>query len=213
MRTSPFSLRLGVYLGANILIDAVEDAAGVGRRLRPAFDRIDFGELRGVTSELTPAEVLVKPTRDGAAAVRREDEQLLDPADPLTVPPTSRAVLKPPDAIHAATAMLNGCTTFLTNDARFETIPGLPVLLLSKLPSHRGHSRRPAGGGAGSGRREIGIPGSAACNPPHACGTIHDSTFLPSNAVGCGAGWRPAIAPRVGGASQQCYHSSAMKCN
>lgn len=38
------------------------------------------------------------------------------------------------DAIHAATAMAHGCTTFLTNDARFAAIADLPVLLMSDLP-------------------------------------------------------------------------------
>ena len=42
--------------------------------------------------------------------------------------------LKLPDAIHAATSLLHSCTTLLTNDARFEAVPALPVLLLSNLP-------------------------------------------------------------------------------
>ena len=55
-----------IYLDANILIYAVEDAAGWGQRVRPLFDRINRGELRGVTSDPALAEVLVKPIRDGA---------------------------------------------------------------------------------------------------------------------------------------------------
>jgi hypothetical protein len=42
-----------VYLDANALIYAVEDAAGLGARMRAVFARIDRGELRGVTSELS----------------------------------------------------------------------------------------------------------------------------------------------------------------
>jgi predicted nucleic acid-binding protein len=136
-----------LYLDANILIYAVEDVAPFSGRLRPLFQRIDRGELRGASSELSLAEVLVKPLRDGAGHVRSQYEQLLSPAGPLAVHSISRDVLvraaelraahaslKLPDAIHAATALLRGCTTFLTNDARFEPVPNLPVLLLSRMP-------------------------------------------------------------------------------
>jgi len=74
-------------------------------------------------------------------------EHLLDPAGPLGVRAITRPILtraaelraahtalKLPDAIHAATALLDGCTTFLTNDGRFAVVPPLPVLLLSQLP-------------------------------------------------------------------------------
>ena len=137
-----------VYLDTNILIYAVEDAFGLGARLRPLFERIDRGELRGVASELALAEVLIKPLRDGAGPLQSEYQQLLDPSGPLLTLPIDRATLtraaelravlpalRLPDAIHAATALLHGCTTFLTNDARFETVGPLPVLLLSRLPT------------------------------------------------------------------------------
>ncbi len=136
-----------IYLDSNVLIYAVEDVSGNGRQLRPLFDRIDQGELRGVTSELALAEVLVRPLREGNGATRREYEALLHPAGPLTVEPVSRRILskaaelraahaslKLPDAIHAATSFLTGCSTFLTNDARFEAVTDLPTLLLTKLP-------------------------------------------------------------------------------
>ena len=121
-----------VYLDSNALIYAVENVPIFGDRLRAVFQRIDRGEWQGVTSELALAEVLVKPLRDRSEAIRLQYVQLLDPTGGLTVPPASRAVLtraaelraahgplKLPDAIHAATALLHGCTTFLTNDARF----------------------------------------------------------------------------------------------
>ncbi|HSZ59707.1 MAG TPA: hypothetical protein VK797_28950 [Tepidisphaeraceae bacterium] len=54
-----------VYLDANVFIYAVEGFAGVGAKLTTLFQRFDRGELQAVTSELTLAEVLVKPLRDG----------------------------------------------------------------------------------------------------------------------------------------------------
>ena len=136
-----------VYLDANVLIYAVENVPIFGDKLRAVFQQIDAGTLQGTTSELSLAETLVRPLRDGDRRTASEYEQLLAAGGRLIVIPVSRVVLveaaglraaqpslKLPDAIHAATALLHGCTTFLTNDARFETIPQLPVLLLSRMP-------------------------------------------------------------------------------
>jgi predicted nucleic acid-binding protein len=136
-----------VYLDANTLIYAVENVPVLGDRMRALFQRIDAGELRGVTSEPSLAETLVKPLRDGARITALAYERLIDPAGRLGVVPVSRpilvkaaelraahAALKLPDAIHAATALLHGCTTFLANDARFHSVSALPVLLLSAMP-------------------------------------------------------------------------------
>ncbi len=134
-----------IYLDANILIYAVEDLTAVGQKIRTLFSRFDSGELHAVTSELSLAEVLAKPIRDGKQAIQDEYEQFLTNSDALTVMPVTRDVLiraaqiraqtsvKLPDAIHAATSLLKGCTTFLTNDQRFAAITSLPVLLLSQV--------------------------------------------------------------------------------
>ena len=39
--------------------------------------------------------------------------------------------LKTPDAIHAATAMIEGCEAFITSDRSFGQITSLPLHLLS----------------------------------------------------------------------------------
>ena len=134
-----------VYLDANLLIYALEDLGDFGQKMRGIFARMDAGELRGVTSELSLAEVLVKPIRDGAGAIRNEYESMLASGGPLTVAPIARAILiraaelragsslRLPDAVHAATSESLGCTTFLTNDMGFLTLPSLPVMLLSDL--------------------------------------------------------------------------------
>jgi predicted nucleic acid-binding protein len=41
--------------------------------------------------------------------------------------------LETPDAIQAATAILSGATTLVTNDASFERIPAFKTLLLDRL--------------------------------------------------------------------------------
>lgn len=40
------------------------------------------------------------------------------------------ACLKLPDAIHAATAVAYGASTFVTNDARFRPVSGLTAVVL-----------------------------------------------------------------------------------
>jgi predicted nucleic acid-binding protein len=41
--------------------------------------------------------------------------------------------LKTPDAIHAATALAQGCVQFITNDPAFRRITGLNVVVVSEL--------------------------------------------------------------------------------
>jgi len=135
-----------VYLDANIFIYALEGLPPVVAKLAALFQRFDRGELRAVTSELTLAEVLVKPIRDNNTAFRDQYDQSIRTTPSLTVVPVARQILvdaatlramstlKLPDAIHGATALAANCTTYLTNDHRFTTVPNLPVLLLADLP-------------------------------------------------------------------------------
>jgi predicted nucleic acid-binding protein len=135
-----------IYIDANTLIYQVEGLSVFAGVLDPLFDRIDRGEIVAVTSELTLAEVLVKPIREGNVRIRTAYETAFSELSALQVVPVSRHVLqeaarlragcglKLPDAIHAATAMVSSCTTFLTNDARFLSVGELPVALLSRMP-------------------------------------------------------------------------------
>ena len=42
-------------------------------------------------------------------------------------------LLKTPDAIHAATALLAGCALFVTNDRGFKRVPGLRLAVLDDV--------------------------------------------------------------------------------
>src|SRR4051794_4291710 len=106
-----------VYIDANLFIYAMEGVPTVAAKLSGLFQRFDRGELRAVTSELTLAEVLVKPLRDNRADLRDKYERMMRTSPALTVVPISRDILiasatlratsalKLPDAIHAATAI------------------------------------------------------------------------------------------------------------
>lgn len=103
--------------------------------------------MSGVTSELSLAEALVKPLQNQDSVQQATYKQFICTSQQLSVIPISRDVLieaaqirastniKLPDAIHAATAVLTECSTFLTNDQHFQVVPDLWVVLLSQITS------------------------------------------------------------------------------
>lgn len=134
-----------VYLDTNIWIYALEAYPEFVSPLTELFRAIDRGELRAVTSELTLAEVLIKPIFDQNIQRQTVYKQTLRSAAFLAVLPVDREILiqaatlraesqlKLPDAIHVATAFSTGCSVFLTNDQRLRNIPNLAVHLLSDI--------------------------------------------------------------------------------
>ncbi len=134
-----------VYLDTNVFIYAIEGYPAFANALDEFFGSIDAGELRAFTSELTLAEVLVRPLMDGNLEIQAAYQQALQSSEEFEVVPVSRDVLmeaarlravanlRLPDAIHGATAILSGCQTFLTNDRRLAALPGVDVVLLSEI--------------------------------------------------------------------------------
>ncbi|MEI6082898.1 MAG: type II toxin-antitoxin system VapC family toxin [Verrucomicrobiota bacterium] len=132
-----------VYLDANIFIYAVERIPPYDSLLRPLFTRFDRDELDPVTSQLTLAEVLVKPIQVNSVADKEAYLSLLATDGPLEVVPVDRDILIAAatlraqrkillaDAIHVATAVEYDCNYFLTNDQRLKLLPDVQVLLLS----------------------------------------------------------------------------------
>lgn len=115
--TKPYRL----YLDTNIFIYALEGFPEYVDEIKRLFDAIDHKVFKGVTSELTLSEVLVKPSIDQNHELKAVYLEAIRTSDVLEVVPISREVLieaanlraftrmKLPDAIHAATARLTGC--------------------------------------------------------------------------------------------------------
>ena len=134
-----------IYLDTNIWIYALEAYPAFVQDLTQLFQSIDQGNLSAITSELSLAEVLVKPFQNQDLAQQQMYKQFIRASQNVSVFPVSRDILieaarlrasfnlKLPDAIHAATALLTQCSTFLTNDQRFQCVPTLPVVLLSQI--------------------------------------------------------------------------------
>lgn len=136
-----------IYLDANIWIYALEGFPAFSQDLTIFFQAIDQGNLTAVTSELSLAEVLVKPIQNQNNSQQATYKQAISSSKNLFVIPVGREILftaaqlratttlKLPDAIHAATALSSQCSTLLTNDQRFQTVSGLQVVLLSQVIS------------------------------------------------------------------------------
>lgn len=109
----------------------------------PLFVEADQGKRDLVTSALTLLEVLVVPYRAGNRQLAERYEALLTRSrgirmieltrDQLRAAAQLRAATgaKTPDALHLVSALGAGCKTFLTNDRRLPTVPGLRVIQLS----------------------------------------------------------------------------------
>ena len=134
-----------VYLDANILIYALEGILTYQPVIQELFTRSAEGELDLFTSELSLAEMLVKPIRNGDVAAQQRCRELVTPRSGFDVRPVGREALvraaefrartrlKLPDAIHAATAQLARCDVFLTNDRRLENLENIQIVILSEI--------------------------------------------------------------------------------
>ena len=106
----------------------------------PLFREADKGERLLVTSALTLMEVLVVPYRAGNRSLAERYEALLTRGrgirlvdishDQLRAAAQLRAAtgVKTPDALQLVAALGAGCKTFVTNDRRLPSVPGLRVV-------------------------------------------------------------------------------------
>ena len=145
-------MKLGVGLSAVTtlgvdtapLIYLVEENPQYLGLVRAIFRRVDIGEMIGVTSVITLAEVLVHPLRIGNVPMHHEYRDILLNGSIRTVgidvPTTERAAqlrapygIMLPDALQLAVAIGERCEAFLTNDRRLARVTELRVLVLDDL--------------------------------------------------------------------------------
>ena len=133
-----------VYIDTVTLIYSVERYPAYWHLLEPMWQAGQAATFEIVSSELILMEALVGPFKTGNTILQRAYEDVLLGSDMRTVP-ISQAILreaarvrattrlKTPDALHAATAMLAGSVLFVTNDAGFRGVAGLPLVILDDL--------------------------------------------------------------------------------
>ncbi|MFL9825482.1 type II toxin-antitoxin system VapC family toxin [Rhodoplanes sp. SY1] len=132
-----------LYLDANVFIAAYESATARSDHAWWTLDAIESGEFVGVTSELTLAEILVKPLADGDDDLVRRYKDIVTSSDELIVVAVDRDILvdaaelrshrtslRLPDAIHVASARRAGCTHIVSDDRRLPFAAGIAVVRL-----------------------------------------------------------------------------------
>ena len=136
-----------IYFDSNIFIYLFENHEPYTSLILPVIEAIENGLLHTFTSELTIAEVLVKPFKLNNIHWQNAYRNGIQNSSALSVMPVTRTILihaaqirsetnmKLPDCIHLATAQLNGCNTFLTNDDDMKSINEITVLYLKKFIS------------------------------------------------------------------------------
>jgi predicted nucleic acid-binding protein len=137
-----------VYLDANILIYLVEGYAAHETALEQLLAALERKQVKFVTSELSLAEVLVLPLRQGRADLVERYQQLMAPGGELVVVTIDAAILQASavvrarkgggllDAIHVATAVAAGCSIFLSEDVRIKVVAPLQFFGLSDFVGH-----------------------------------------------------------------------------
>lgn len=133
-----------IYMDACGFIYSVERIEPYRALMEPVWQLARLGQFSIGTSELSIVETMVKPSREGDAALQRLFRDLLNSSE-VRLAPTTRALweaaaeiraalnLRTPDALHAATSIQERCSRFVTNDSAFRRVSGLPVVVLDEL--------------------------------------------------------------------------------
>jgi predicted nucleic acid-binding protein len=130
-----------VYLDANVFIMAFEQAGARSDHAWWILDAVEGGEIIGATSEITLAEILVKPLERSAADLASAYDTMIVSGPNFEVLPVRRDVLvaaagiragrqsvRLPDAVHIASAVAMGCEFFVTDDRRIKMPDGMKLL-------------------------------------------------------------------------------------
>lgn len=130
-----------VYVDAQIVIYTVERFPRYVDAVLPLWQASTAGQLEIVTSELSLLEVMVGPMKTGSQHLIDAYQELLTGTEIGLVPIDTQVLLeaarlraktslRTPDAIHAATAILAGCDTLITNDLAFRSVSSINVQIL-----------------------------------------------------------------------------------
>jgi predicted nucleic acid-binding protein len=128
------------YVDANVFIYYVEAMPGYFEAAKRLFNRFSEQGTTIVTSELTIAECIYHPARDGHVALIKLYEQTFRERDDFRLARLNGDIarkaalraghlgLKLIDAIHYMSAIEADCQVFVTNDRKFKSGPAMQIL-------------------------------------------------------------------------------------
>ena len=145
------SLRSYQVLGFDtmIFIYHFEDHPLFAPLTEPLFEAVDRGDLSAEVSVLLAGEVLAGAKKAANNEILLRYRHIFSEFPNLTLHDANMRVmekmsdlraaygLKTPDAIHMATALLNGAQAFVTNDAGLKRVNELDVLVLEDYVERR----------------------------------------------------------------------------
>jgi len=133
-----------VYLDANVFITAFEHGGARSDHAWWVIRAIESGRISAGTSEITLAEILVKPLERGQTDLIGAYEKMIASGSHFEVMPVRRDILvdaaglrarrnsvRLPDALHIATAQALACGFFISNDRRVPLPDGMRKLVIN----------------------------------------------------------------------------------
>ncbi len=109
------------------------------------FERVERGNLTGITSVISLCEVPVHPIRNKNADLQKRYREILQNSPNFHTEQINSSIaetaarlraqynLRTPDALQIATALENGCDAFLCNDNDLKRVTDLKILILDEL--------------------------------------------------------------------------------
>jgi predicted nucleic acid-binding protein len=140
--------RLGpgrVAVDTAVFIYFIEEHPTYLPEVAPLFEQADQGVRELVTSTVTLLELLVVPYRTGNQRLAARYEALLTQSRGIRLVDVTRSQIhaaaqlralsrvRTPDALQLAAAIEHRCASFVTNDRRLPSIPGLRVIDLATV--------------------------------------------------------------------------------
>jgi predicted nucleic acid-binding protein len=130
-----------VYLDSNVFITAMETPGAHADHAWWIIQAVEDGKIAAVTSEITIAEVLVKPIQMGDRGFVEAYQEMIAPSPNLAVVAVRRDILvgaaqlraqrssiRLPDAIHIATALASSCACMVSDDQQLHSVDGVRLL-------------------------------------------------------------------------------------
>jgi predicted nucleic acid-binding protein len=133
-----------VYLDTNVFMAAFEHVGAHSDHAWWIIRAVEGGEIEAGTSEITLAEVLVKPFEVGATDLAKGYQSIMVSGTNFEVLPVRRDILvkaatlrarrasiRLPDAVHIATAQALSCGFFISDDRRLPMPDGIRMLAVN----------------------------------------------------------------------------------